>query len=111
MSSYLVSVLSSSLDVLTCLLVVVFLSRRYLPSFVLRRPAFVLLVCLRFLLCWQPELLCRQLIPLLHRSCPHLQGGRVTLLQERVGRARTLSVATATGQVTQSQIVTRSEET
>ena len=44
MSSYLASSLSLSLAVLTCLLVVVFLSQRYLLSFVLRRPAFALLV-------------------------------------------------------------------
>ena len=43
---------------------------------------------------------------------PTPPGGRVTLLlQERVGRARTPSVATATGQVTQSLIVTRSGKT
>ena len=42
-SSYLVFALSSSLAVLTCSLVVVFLSRRYLLSFVLKRPAFALL--------------------------------------------------------------------
>jgi len=43
---------------------------------------------------------------------PTPPGGRVTLLlQERVGRARTSSVATATGQVTQSLIVTRSGKT
>ena len=45
MSSYLVSGLSLSLDVLTCLLVVVFLSQRYWLSLVLRRPAFALLGC------------------------------------------------------------------
>ena len=46
MSSYLAFVQSLSLGVLTCLLVVVFLFRRCLQSFVLRRHASVLLVCL-----------------------------------------------------------------
>ena len=75
MSSYLVSALSLSPDVLTCLLVVVFLSRRCLPSFVLRRPAFALLVCWWSRLCWLLGLLCRLLGSPLHRSSPHLQGG------------------------------------
>jgi hypothetical protein len=83
MSSYLAFVQSLSLGVLTCLLVVVFLFQRCLQSFVLRRHASVLLVCLWFPLFLLPELLCRLLASPLRRSCPHLQGGRVTLLFRR----------------------------
>ena len=74
MSSYLTFIQSLSLGVLTCLLVVVFLFRRYLPSFVLRRHASGLLVCLWFPLCLLPELLCRLLASPLDHSCPPLQG-------------------------------------
>src|SRR4051812_10996929 len=75
MSFCLVSALSLSPDVLTCLPVVVFLSRRCLPSFVLRRHAFALLGCLWFLQYWLPGLLCRLPASLLRRSCLLLQGG------------------------------------
>nr|XP_045086670.1 uncharacterized protein LOC123494693 [Aegilops tauschii subsp. strangulata] len=75
MSSYLVSAPSLSPDGLTYLLVVMFLSRRHLLSFVLRRPVFALLGYLWFLQCWPPELLCHLLASLPHHSCPLLQGG------------------------------------
>ena len=75
MSSYLVSAPSLSPDGLTYLLVVVFLSRRYLLSFVLRRPVFALLGYLWFLQYWPPELLCHLLASPLHHSCQLLQGG------------------------------------
>ena len=74
MSSYLALVQSLSLGMLTYLLVVVYLFRRCLQSFVLRRHDFVLLVCLRFPLFLLHELLCRLLASPLHRSCPDLQG-------------------------------------
>ncbi|XP_037424693.1 uncharacterized protein LOC119289489 [Triticum dicoccoides] len=74
-SSYLAFAQSLSLGVLTCLLVVVFLFRRCLPSFVLRRHISGLLICLWFPLFLLPKLLCCLLTSLLHRSCPHLQGG------------------------------------
>ncbi|XBH73711.1 hypothetical protein VPH35_100778 [Triticum aestivum] len=107
-SSYLVFALSSSLAVLTCSLVVVFLSRRYLLSFVLKRPAYALLGYLCFHQCWPPELLCH----LLQHSCLLLQGGWVILLMLRgAGRAVTPSVATALDQVTQSLIAVRRSET
>ena len=80
MSSYLVSALSLSLAVLTYLLVVVFLSRRYLLSFVLKRPAYALLGYLWFHQCWPPELLCHLLASPLHHSCLLLQGGGSSFL-------------------------------
>ena len=80
MSSYLVSALSLSRDVLTCLLVAVFLSQRCLLSFVLKRPAYALLGYLWFHQCWPPELLCHLLASLLHRSCLLLQGGEPSSL-------------------------------
>src|SRR4051812_27370021 len=87
MSSYLVSALSLSLDVLTCLLVVVFLSRRYLHSFVLKRLTFVLLGCLQSLLRWLPELLWRLLVPLLPAPAHTFRGvGRPSYVEK--GRSR-----------------------
>jgi hypothetical protein len=62
MSSHLGSTRSSSPDVLSCWCVDVFLSLRYYLSFVLRRPAYLVLGCLRFLLCLLlVVLLCRLL--------------------------------------------------
>ncbi|XP_037447899.1 uncharacterized protein LOC119317533 [Triticum dicoccoides] len=82
-SSCLSSVRSLSPGVLSCLLVAVFISCRPFLRFVLRRLAYVVLVCWRFPLCLLLGLLLRHLLhrPLLarvlRRSCPLLLEAQV----------------------------------
>ena len=102
MSSYCGSVESLSLDVLSCLLAVVFLFLRYLLSFVLRRLASVVLVSFIFPLCSLLELLLQQclLAPVLRRYCPLLRVVRPTLVKAAL--LLVLIVTTTTEMVTPS---------
>jgi hypothetical protein len=91
MSSYLGFARSSSPDVPSCWRVDVFLSLRCYLSFVLRRPAYLVLGCLRFLLCLLLVVLLRRLLDglLLRPFSPLL---RVLLLRVRA-RVRARVVA------------------
>jgi len=82
MSSYLGSARSLSPVVLSCLLVAVFLFRLFCLSFVLRRLASVVLVCLRFPQSLLLDLLLRQcfLVPVLRRFYPLLLVAMVVLV-------------------------------
>ena len=98
---------SLSLDVLSCLLVAVFLFPRCFLNFMLRRLASVVLVSFIFPLCSLLELLLQQclLAPVLRRYCPLLRVVRPTLVKAAL--VLVLIVTTATGMVTPSLTASR----